>query len=196
MTLLRHRDPTLTHPATGKQSKLDSICSLASPPARSSNGGTLTSLCSSHLCPRTPTAMPPDTKNAGSKSIMSKIHEAIHLTLAAKKCTDEAGNAHNVHSSSLGVASAQRMAQLLTENNETTASGVGVDETHDNNDSTSLDDELRKMLADIFVDNARLRKQVNSVTRHALRVDIMSKKEDKEAASRLSFAITPSKAIA
>ncbi|GMY29275.1 PX domain-containing protein EREL1 isoform X1 [Fagus crenata] len=74
-------------------------------------------------------------------------------------------------------------AQLLTENNETTASGVGVDETHDNNDSTSLDDELRKMLADIFVDNARLRKQVNSVTRHALRVDIMSKKEDKEAAS-------------
>jgi hypothetical protein len=39
------------------------------------------------------------------------------------------------------------------------------------------------MLADIFVDNARLRKQVNSVTRHALRVDIMSKKEDKEAAS-------------
>lgn len=76
-------------------------------------------------------------------------------------------------------------AQLLTENNETTASGVGVgvDETHDKNDSTSLDDELRKMLADIFVDNARLRKQVNSVTRHALRVDIMSKKEDKEAAS-------------
>ncbi|XP_075650570.1 PX domain-containing protein EREL1 isoform X1 [Castanea sativa] len=72
-------------------------------------------------------------------------------------------------------------AQLLTENNETTASGV--DESHDINDA-AIDDELRKMLADVFVDNARLRKQVNSVTRRALRVDILSnKKEDEEAPS-------------
>lgn len=33
------------------------------------------------------------------------------------------------------------------------------------------------MLADIFFDNARLRKQVISVTRHALKAGIMSKKE-------------------
>lgn len=72
-------------------------------------------------------------------------------------------------------------AQLLTENNETTASGV--DESHDINDA-AIDDELRKMLADVFVDNARLRKQVNSVTRRALRMDILSnKKEDEEAPS-------------
>lgn len=72
-------------------------------------------------------------------------------------------------------------AQLLTENNETTASGV--DESHDINDA-AIDDELRKMLADVFIDNARLRKQVNSVTRRALRVDIISnKKEDEEAPS-------------
>ncbi|XP_050268397.1 PX domain-containing protein EREL1-like isoform X1 [Quercus robur] len=72
-------------------------------------------------------------------------------------------------------------AQLLTENNETTASGV--DESHDINDA-AIDDELRKMLADVFIDNARLRKQVNSVTRRALRVDIISnKKEDEEASS-------------
>ena len=71
--------------------------------------------------------------------------------------------------------------QLLTENNETTASGV--DESHDINDA-AIDDELRKMLADVFIDNARLRKQVNSVTRRALRVDITSnKKEDKEGPS-------------
>lgn len=72
-------------------------------------------------------------------------------------------------------------AQLLTENNEPTASGV--DESHDINDA-AIDDELRKMLADVFIDNARLRKQVNSVTRRALRVDIISnKKEDEEAPS-------------
>ncbi|KAK4600748.1 hypothetical protein RGQ29_010394 [Quercus rubra] len=71
--------------------------------------------------------------------------------------------------------------QLLTENNETTASGV--DESHDINDA-AIDDELRKMLADVFIDNARLRKQVNSVTRRALRVDITSnKKEDEEGPS-------------
>ncbi|KAM4122731.1 hypothetical protein ACJW30_01G105700 [Castanea mollissima] len=72
-------------------------------------------------------------------------------------------------------------AQLLTENKETTASGD--DESHDINDA-AIDDELRKMLADVFVDNARLRKQVNSITRRALRVDILSnKKEDEEAPS-------------
>lgn len=35
--------------------------------------------------------------------------------------------------------------------------------------------ELRKVLADVFIDSARLRKQVNSVTRHALIKDKSNK---------------------
>jgi hypothetical protein len=46
------------------------------------------------------------------------------------------------------------------------------------------------MLADIFIDNARLRKQVISVMRHALKLDIMSKKED-EALSGQNVVNTP-----
>ncbi|XP_062163862.1 PX domain-containing protein EREL1 isoform X2 [Alnus glutinosa] len=80
-------------------------------------------------------------------------------------------------------------AQLLTGKNETTVSGV--DEIHGINDETrTIDDELRKMLADIFIDNARLRKQVISVMRHALKLDIMSKKED-EALSGQNVVNTP-----
>ncbi|KAL5786040.1 hypothetical protein ACOSQ2_008432 [Xanthoceras sorbifolium] len=59
-------------------------------------------------------------------------------------------------------------AQLLAEHDKAATSGV--DKIHNNNDDTSstMDDELRKMIADIFVDNAKLRKQVNSVMRRAL----------------------------
>lgn len=67
-------------------------------------------------------------------------------------------------------------AQRLTEANETTASGAS--EIHDTNDETrTMDDELRKMLADIFIDNARLRKQVNFIIRRALKMDVMSKQD-------------------
>lgn len=65
----------------------------------------------------------------------------------------------------------------MTEKNETTASLDG--KIHDTNEETrTMDDELRRMLADIFVDNARLRKQVNSVIRRTLQVGTMPKKED------------------
>lgn len=37
---------------------------------------------------------------------------------------------------------------------------------------TTDDYELRKTLADIIIDNARLRKQVNTVIRHALKIDM------------------------
>lgn len=39
-------------------------------------------------------------------------------------------------------------------------------------------DELRKMVTDIFVDNARLRKQVNSVIRCALNTYVKSDEDD------------------
>lgn len=66
-------------------------------------------------------------------------------------------------------------AQLLNVKDQTTASGVN--EFHDINGTRTIDDELRMVMADIFIDNARLRKQVNSITRRALKMG-MSKKED------------------
>lgn len=41
-----------------------------------------------------------------------------------------------------------------------------------------IDDELRKMLTDMFVDNARLRKQVNSVVRCALNTYVKTDEDD------------------
>ncbi|KAJ0031617.1 hypothetical protein Pint_12425 [Pistacia integerrima] len=61
-------------------------------------------------------------------------------------------------------------AQQLVEDDEAAS--------HDGNDDTVTDEELRKMITDIFIDNAKLRKQVNSVIRCAL----MSRNND-EAAS-------------
>lgn len=62
---------------------------------------------------------------------------------------------------------------------------VSVDELHKIDDETrALDDELRKMLKDIFTDNARLRKQVNAVLRCALKADTSSQKDDEGNLSR------------
>lgn len=43
------------------------------------------------------------------------------------------------------------------------------------------DKALRKMLADVFVDNARLRMQVNSVIRCALNTDVTAEKDEDES---------------
>lgn len=59
------------------------------------------------------------------------------------------------------------------------AAASDVDEGHNMvNDTIATDDELRKVLADIIVDNARLRKQVNSVIRNALQTDMSNKDEE------------------
>lgn len=57
-----------------------------------------------------------------------------------------------------------------------------MDETQSVNGSNkrNADDELRKMLTDVFVDNARLRKQVNSVIRCALNTYVQSEKEEED----------------
>ena len=50
-----------------------------------------------------------------------------------------------------------------------------------------MEDELRKILANIFVENAKLRKQVNSAMLRALQQDVKTTKEDmneKEEASK------------
>lgn len=43
-----------------------------------------------------------------------------------------------------------------------------------------MDDDIRKMLTDIFIDNARLRKEVNSVLRCALTTSVKSEKDEED----------------
>ncbi|KAL5825221.1 hypothetical protein ACOSQ3_021284 [Xanthoceras sorbifolium] len=70
-------------------------------------------------------------------------------------------------------------AQLLAQDIE--KSMAGLDETHSmNGKDQRSDDELRKMLTDIFIDNARVRMHVNSVIRCALNTYAKSDKDDDE----------------
>ncbi|XVF89335.1 hypothetical protein PTKIN_Ptkin19aG0121800 [Pterospermum kingtungense] len=69
-------------------------------------------------------------------------------------------------------------AQQLTKE-DSTATG-DPDSICDNHYDTITDDELRKIIADIFIDNAKLRKQVNSHLRHQLKYYIVSKNNDNE----------------
>ncbi|KAL5575561.1 hypothetical protein UlMin_017260 [Ulmus minor] len=73
-------------------------------------------------------------------------------------------------------------AQLLAQDME---NGVRVAEEHlshsiNGGDKRKSDDELRKMLTEILVDNARLRKQVNSVIRCALNTNAKAETDDEE----------------
>ncbi|OMP01401.1 hypothetical protein COLO4_11913 [Corchorus olitorius] len=70
-------------------------------------------------------------------------------------------------------------AQLLAQDVENSV--ARSDETHNTKDNDRrTDDELRKMLTDIFVDNARLRKQVNTVLRCALNTYVKSDEDEEE----------------
>lgn len=57
-----------------------------------------------------------------------------------------------------------------------TESSVSTAETMDdvNNDSWTVDDKLRNVLTNILVNNGKLRKQVNSVIRYALKEKLSS----------------------
>ncbi|XP_008219512.1 PREDICTED: uncharacterized protein LOC103319712 isoform X1 [Prunus mume] len=66
--------------------------------------------------------------------------------------------------------------QLLAQDNGATTDVGEVDNFVD--DTRTTDDELRKMLADIFSENASLRKQLNSVIRQACKMDIASNQDD------------------
>ncbi|KAG8656265.1 PX domain-containing protein EREX isoform X2 [Manihot esculenta] len=67
-------------------------------------------------------------------------------------------------------------AQLLAQDVENSV--AILDETCDANASDRVEDELRKLLTEVFVDNARLRMQVNSVIRCALNAHLKSDKDD------------------
>ncbi|KAI4329355.1 hypothetical protein L6164_021626 [Bauhinia variegata] len=71
-------------------------------------------------------------------------------------------------------------AQLLAQDIENAV--IAVNETHSITEGNTLrtDDELRKMLTHIFVDNASLRKQINSVIRCALNANITSEDDEDE----------------
>ncbi|KAK1268408.1 hypothetical protein QJS04_geneDACA006418 [Acorus gramineus] len=63
-------------------------------------------------------------------------------------------------------------AQLLTQDDESGPSAINGD------GRTGDDDEIRKMLTEVLIDNARLRKQVNSIIRCALTKVSKSEKEE------------------
>ncbi|XP_049367517.1 PX domain-containing protein EREL1-like isoform X1 [Solanum verrucosum] len=70
-------------------------------------------------------------------------------------------------------------AQLLAPDVETTIAGRNLDGEY----SRTAVDELRKQLADVYVDNAKLRKQMNSVIRYALQTAGRSKDNEEECPS-------------
>ncbi|KAF2301386.1 hypothetical protein GH714_023539 [Hevea brasiliensis] len=67
-------------------------------------------------------------------------------------------------------------AQLLAQDVENSV--ARLDETCNTNGSDRVDDELRKLLTEVFVDNARLRMQVNSVIRCALNARLKSDEDE------------------
>ncbi|XP_059640618.1 PX domain-containing protein EREX isoform X2 [Cornus florida] len=75
-------------------------------------------------------------------------------------------------------------AQLLAQDVESAAAAAAAAAAANSNINggsvRTRDDDLRKMLADVFVDNARLRKQVNSIVRCALNTPDRSEKDDEE----------------
>ncbi|KAM4100449.1 hypothetical protein ACJW30_05G069900 [Castanea mollissima] len=69
-------------------------------------------------------------------------------------------------------------AQLLAQDVENAVAALDETRSVNGNNKRTTDDELRIMLADLFVDNATLRKQVNSVIRCALNTNLKSEKDD------------------
>ncbi|KAL2346702.1 hypothetical protein Fmac_000702 [Flemingia macrophylla] len=67
--------------------------------------------------------------------------------------------------------------QNLEKNYESEASDV--DKTNDIKDGVICDDGVRKMIADLFTDNVRLRKHTNRITRHALKLDMTASEDSR-----------------
>ena len=74
-----------------------------------------------------------------------------------------------------------QQAQLLAQDVENAI--VATDDannTKTGDPATTTDDKLRKLLTQSFVDNAALRKQINSVIRCALNASMKSDQDDEE----------------
>lgn len=86
-------------------------------------------------------------------------------------------------------------AQLLAQDDERATAATEISKntsTHENlviingDDPIKVDDEIRRVLTDTLIDNALLRKQVNSVIRCAFKTVAEPGKDDGEAPSRKS----------
>ncbi|RDY14290.1 PX domain-containing protein EREL1, partial [Mucuna pruriens] len=64
------------------------------------------------------------------------------------------------------------LAEVENLEKDNRSSASNVDKTNDIKDGAFCDEEVRKFIADLFIDNVRLRKQTNHVTRHALKLDM------------------------
>ncbi|XP_011007710.1 PREDICTED: uncharacterized protein LOC105113290 isoform X2 [Populus euphratica] len=78
-------------------------------------------------------------------------------------------------------------AQLLAQDLENSV--ARLDETHNTNGSDRTDNKLRKMLTETFIDNARLRMQVNSIIRCALNIHLKSDKDDEDEEAPLGKTV-------
>ncbi|XP_038898166.1 PX domain-containing protein EREL2 isoform X1 [Benincasa hispida] len=137
--------------------------------------------------------------NTAWRKLLSECR-SLHGRL--KKCSmnfsaDDDYN-HDVESSSLPNAldllttSDDQLNLLLAEENllangKQTATSMADDDVRDgDNDSVKVDAELRMILKDIFTENTRLRKQVNSYFRHSMRLRMSKEADGAEAASSSS----------
>ncbi|CAJ1973702.1 unnamed protein product [Sphenostylis stenocarpa] len=64
------------------------------------------------------------------------------------------------------------LAEVESLEKEYGSAASNVDKTNGIKDGVICDDEVGKIIADLFIDNVRLRKQTNRVTRHALKFDM------------------------
>lgn len=64
-----------------------------------------------------------------------------------------------------------------------------ADESRSINSRGTTDDKLQKLLTEVFIDNARLRMQVNSVIRCALNARMKSDQEDDEEETPLQKTV-------
>ncbi|THG01162.1 hypothetical protein TEA_015875 [Camellia sinensis var. sinensis] len=120
------------------------------------------------------------------------LHECEVLRNRLQECSinflDENGDRLVVDSSSISdaldllVTSDNQIGVLLAEVQLSAQNDYKFsDDDHKIDDETrAVDDELRNILKDIFIDNAKLRKQVNSVLRYSLKMNISTEKDDDE----------------
>ncbi|CAL5355292.1 unnamed protein product [Camellia sinensis] len=120
------------------------------------------------------------------------LHECEVLRNRLQECSinflDENGDRLVVDSSSISdaldllVTSDNQIGVLLAEVQLSAQNDFKFsDDDHKIDDETrAVDDELRNILNDIFIDNAKLRKQVNSVLRYSLKMNISTEKDDDE----------------
>ncbi|PON89886.1 Phox domain containing protein [Trema orientale] len=114
------------------------------------------------------------------RSLQSQLPECSlnsHSEDDVSLCPSSLAEASDFLTSDDQVNSLLTEAELLSKENEDSASDL--DDGHEMiSDATTTDDELRKTLANLFIDNVKLRKQLNSVVHRTLKMDMFNKDEE------------------